>query len=61
MNNITLPHDVLYVLNRLKENNYSSYIVGGSLRDFFLGKEPSDWDICTNAHPIRIMQIINLF
>jgi poly(A) polymerase len=33
------------------------YIVGGAIRDILLGREPKDWDIVTNEHPIRLRKI----
>jgi len=39
------------ILHTLNKNGYDAYIVGGAVRDFLLGKEPSDVDIATNATP----------
>lgn len=39
------------ILEKLKINGYEAYVVGGCVRDSLLGKEPIDWDICTNATP----------
>ena len=35
----------------------SAYVVGGSLRDAVLGREPYDWDLATNALPDRIQDL----
>lgn len=48
---------VKYIIDKLKENNYEGYLVGGCVRDFVLGKEPKDYDICTNALPEQITEI----
>lgn len=48
---IVLPESVksiFYVLNR---NGYEAYIVGGAVRNSFIGLPVHDWDICTNALP----------
>lgn len=37
------------VLNDINKKGYKAYIVGGSVRDFILGKEPHDVDIATNC------------
>ena len=37
------------ILEKLEENGYIAYIVGGYVRDFLLYKETNDIDICTNA------------
>ncbi|WP_075431820.1 polynucleotide adenylyltransferase PcnB [Buchnera aphidicola] len=39
---------VIYRLNKL---GYEAYLVGGSVRDLILGKNPKDFDIATNATP----------
>ena len=33
------------------------YLVGGCVRDMLLGKEPKDYDLCTNATPDEVKQI----
>lgn len=50
-----IPAPVLHVLETLKKNGYGAYIVGGSLRDLILKKEPKDWDITTSATPGEIV------
>lgn len=52
--NIRLPSAVTGILNQLNEAGYLSYIVGGCLRDIFLGREPKDYDITTNATPEQV-------
>ncbi len=41
-------------MGRLEEKGYEAYIVGGSVRDILLGKEPTDYDITTDALPDEI-------
>ena len=36
---------------------FSAYLVGGAVRDFFLKKEASDWDIATDAQPQKVMRL----
>lgn len=48
---IPLPQDVAFILDRLNKNGYEGYIVGGCVRDHFLGRVVSDYDITTNALP----------
>ena len=38
-------------LDILHKNGYEAYIVGGSVRDMYLGKDAHDFDITTNAVP----------
>ncbi len=45
------------VLLKIKEHNYQAYVVGGYPRDFYLGKESLDVDICTSAKPRELKEI----
>lgn len=54
---ISIPPDVKFILDRLQNNYYEAYIVGGCVRDSLLNKEPKDWDITTNALPEEIIRI----
>ena len=49
--------DALKVLYRLKEHNYTAYLVGGSVRDLLLARRPKDFDIGTDAHPYQIKKL----
>lgn len=49
--------DALKVLYRLNENQYTAYLVGGSVRDLLLGRTPKDFDIGTDAHPYEIKKL----
>ncbi|QTQ14025.1 polynucleotide adenylyltransferase PcnB [Treponema parvum] len=49
--------DALYILERLKDSGFSSYIVGGAVRDLILDRTPKDFDIVTDATPSRIKKI----
>ena len=42
---------VKVVLNRLIENGYEAYFVGGMVRDRLLGRDIYDIDITTSAKP----------
>jgi len=52
-----IPKEVLEVVEKLKENGFEAYIVGGCVRDFLRGVEPEDWDVTTNAKPEEIIKI----
>lgn len=52
-----IPKSVLEILEKLQNNGYTSYLVGGCVRDFLLGVKPKDWDICTPALPSKILEI----
>lgn len=46
--------NAIKVVNRLTENGYSAYLVGGGVRDLLLNLHPKDFDIATNAKPPEI-------
>lgn len=46
-----LPSYVLTALRILEENACEGYLVGGCVRDFLLGKTPSDYDIAVSSLP----------
>jgi poly(A) polymerase len=49
--------DALKVLYRLQQFNYAAYLVGGSVRDLLLGRQPKDFDVGTDAHPYQIKKL----
>lgn len=57
--NIKVPNDVKYILNKLIENNFEAYIVGGCVRDIILNKEPKDYDITTSAKPEEVIKLFD--
>lgn len=48
---IKLPSGAMTALRALEAQGKEAYIVGGCLRDIYMGKTPHDWDICTSALP----------
>lgn len=42
---------------RLRDAGFLAYLVGGGVRDIYLGKTPKDFDISTNATPAEIRKI----
>jgi poly(A) polymerase len=52
-----ISENALKVLYRLKSGGYQAYLVGGSVRDMLLGREPKDFDVATNAHPEQIREL----
>jgi len=54
---IRLPDQVLKVISRLNAAGHEAWLVGGSVRDAFMGKEPHDFDMATSALPDEMMQI----
>lgn len=54
-----IPTEAEYILKKLMAAGYEAYFVGGCVRDFLLGKEPSDFDITTNARPEETAEVFN--
>ena len=54
---IDLPKNVENIIEKLEENGFEGFAVGGCVRDSMLQKEPMDWDITTNALPEEMKQI----
>ncbi len=52
-----VPAAVAELLATLHAAGHSAYVVGGCLRDVILGREPSDWDLTTDASPRRIQAL----
>lgn len=49
--------DAFKIVQRLKDNGFTAYIVGGAVRDLLIGKTPKDFDIVTDATPSKIKRI----
>ena len=58
-NTISLPENVLYIIDTFYNAGYIAYAVGGCVRDSLMGKTPDDWDICTNAQPEKVKEIFS--
>lgn len=52
-----IPRPVRDVLETLWGNGHAAYVVGGSLRDVLLGRDPTDWDIATSALPGETVEL----
>jgi hypothetical protein len=52
--------EIQNILNKIEANGYEAYVVGGFVRDYYLGIETEDVDICTNALPKDVLDIFNI-
>lgn len=52
-----ISESALKVLYRLKNAGFDAYLVGGSVRDLLLGREPKDFDVVTNARPEQVREL----
>ncbi len=52
-----IPTEVSRVTEGLEKAGFKAFIVGGCVRDLFLGREPKDWDVTTDATPEEIIKL----
>jgi poly(A) polymerase len=52
-----IPENVLKVLYRLHRSGYRAYLCGGSVRDLLTSRQPKDFDVATDAHPMEIRRL----
>ena len=48
---------VVKIIEKLAKNDFEAYAVGGCVRDIFLGRNPKDWDVTTNALPEEVLKV----
>ena len=54
---IFMPKEVKFIIDKIYENGYEAFMVGGCVRDNILNMVPNDYDITTNAKPSDIIHI----
>lgn len=47
----------IQIATQLRERGFQAWLVGGSVRDLVLGREPKDYDISTDARPDQLLEI----
>jgi tRNA nucleotidyltransferase (CCA-adding enzyme) len=52
-----IPKEVSAVTDALEKVGFESFLIGGCVRDLFIGKTPKDWDVTTNAKPEEIIKL----
>ncbi len=52
-----IDQDALFILKKLNNAGFMAYLVGGGVRDLYLGKTPKDFDISTDARPGQIRKL----
>lgn len=53
----TMPQEITQIIHRLESAGYQGYLVGGAVRDLYLGQTPHDWDIATSATPEQLLSL----
>ena len=54
---ISIPTYATKAIRLLEKHGFKAYAVGGCVRDSLLGKEPDDWDICTDCSPNDMKEV----
>lgn len=57
INQNLIDKDALYVIEKLQSHGYTSYLVGGSVRDLMTNRQPKDYDVSTSAKPEEIKRL----
>ena len=65
--NVTKPHlhqdwidpHAIGIVRALQKHNYTTYLVGGCVRDLLLNIQPKDFDIATDARPDQVKTAIH--
>ncbi len=52
-----IDQDALFVLRKIADAGFAGYLVGGGVRDLYLGKTPKDFDISTDARPGQLRKL----
>jgi putative nucleotidyltransferase with HDIG domain len=61
MNFPTLPAHEKFIFSTLLSHGFQAFLVGGAVRDFFRGIDPTDFDIATDASPSQIKDLFSTF
>ena len=48
---------IIYIIRRLQDAGYETYLVGGAIRDLMMEREPKDYDISTAATPEEVREV----
>ena len=52
-----IPEHAAYVLRRLTGSGHKAYLVGGCVRDAYMGRQPHDWDVATSARTDEVARL----
>lgn len=59
-NKIEIPSKLKHFYKIFEQAGFKAYLVGGAVRDIFLKKKASDWDVATNATPQDVMKLFKV-
>jgi putative nucleotidyltransferase with HDIG domain len=52
-----IPESIKAIINKIHQENWDIFLVGGAVRDLFLGQKTFDFDFATSAPPEEIQKI----
>jgi tRNA nucleotidyltransferase (CCA-adding enzyme) len=52
-----VPDTVVELCKNIERGGFRAWLVGGSLRDLLLEREPKDWDLATSATPDQMLRL----
>jgi len=56
---VEIPASVIRICRRLNDAGFEAFVVGGAVRDFFLYRNPKDWDVATSARPEEVTELFD--
>ncbi len=59
MQKIKIPTELQRMNSLFEAAGFEAYLVGGAVRDEFMGKGAHDWDVATNAKPQEVIKIFH--
>src|SRR5579871_2512167 len=51
------PSTAIAIARRLRAGGFQAWLVGGCVRDLVLAREPSDYDVSTDARPDQLLSL----
>ena len=54
---VAFPKEMIKLIKLIMNEGYEVFLVGGCVRDMIMGREPHDYDMCTNAEPLELVQL----
>jgi len=52
-----IPFEIKNIMHKIRNEGFTSYLVGGCVRDLLMDREPNDFDIASDAMPDDIIRI----
>ena len=54
---MNFPKELLTLMNLIMDAGHEVYLVGGCVRDMIMGRTPHDFDLCTDAEPLELIEL----